>query len=65
MKYYMKIQSRKYLLKCFFINNHLHEIYKKYGVKYVLYGHTHFVWKEKIDGIEYISNALGYYGMKN
>lgn len=49
----------------FFINNHLHEIYKKYGVKYVLYGHTHFIWKENIDGIEYISNALGYYWMKD
>lgn len=40
-------------------------MYKNYGVKYVLYGHTHFVWKENIDGIEYISNALGYYWMKD
>lgn len=48
----------------FYMNNNLHQIYKNYWVKYAIYWHTHFIWKENIDGIEYISNALGYYGVK-
>ncbi|MDD3794214.1 MAG: metallophosphoesterase [Candidatus Gracilibacteria bacterium] len=47
----------------FFINNNLSKIYERYGVKYAIYGHTHYKGSEEINGIEYITNALGYYGL--
>lgn len=45
----------------FFLNNNLSEIYEKYWVKYGIFGHTHRIWSEEINWIEYITNALGYY----
>ncbi|MBW7954279.1 metallophosphoesterase [Candidatus Gracilibacteria bacterium] len=49
----------------FFLNNNLSQIYEKYGVKYAIYGHTHYKGSEEINGIKYITNALGYYGYGN
>jgi hypothetical protein len=49
----------------FFVNNNLSKIYKKYWVKFAIYGHTHYVWDEEIDWITYISNALWYYTQYN
>ncbi|MDD3793879.1 MAG: metallophosphoesterase [Candidatus Gracilibacteria bacterium] len=47
----------------FFVNNNLSKIYEKYGVKYSIYGHTHYQGNEEINSIKYTTNALGYYGL--
>lgn len=45
----------------FFVNNNISKIYEKYTVKYAIFWHTHRIWNEKINWIEYITNALWYY----
>lgn len=46
----------------FYSNNNLHEIYKKYWVKYSIYWHTHTSNEYEFDWIKYVTNAFGYYG---
>ncbi|MGE4444366.1 MAG: metallophosphoesterase [Candidatus Altimarinota bacterium] len=47
----------------FFVNNNLSKISEIYNIRYFIYGHTHFHGEQEINGIKYITNALGYYGL--
>lgn len=45
----------------FYVNNNLHDIYKKYNIEYAIYGHTHEVNYEELEWIKYFTNSFGYY----